>query len=58
MLTPSKAPFHGNVPGNSATPIGSVMMLVTFKAKDNYCTDYVKFEVANFESLLVFLTLQ
>ena len=29
MLTPSKAPFFGIVPGNSSTPIGSVTLPVT-----------------------------
>ena len=26
LLTPSKAPFYGIVPGNSSTPIGSVTL--------------------------------
>jgi hypothetical protein len=30
LLTPSKAPFYGIIPGNSSTPIGSVTLLVTF----------------------------
>ena len=30
LLTPSKAPFYGIVPGNSSTPIGSVTLPVTF----------------------------
>ena len=30
LLTPSKAPFYGIVPGNSSTPIGSITLLVTF----------------------------
>jgi hypothetical protein len=50
MLTPSKMPFNGIVPGNSATPIGVVTLPVTFRTKNNYRTKYVKFEVANFES--------
>jgi hypothetical protein len=50
MLTPSKAPFYGIVPGNTATLIGSVTLLVTFRTKENYRTEYIKFEVANFES--------
>ncbi|XP_025791814.1 uncharacterized protein LOC112872998 [Panicum hallii] len=35
---------------NSSTPIGSVTLPFTFGAKENYHTEYVKFEVANFES--------
>jgi hypothetical protein len=50
MLTPSRAPFYSIVPGNAATPLGSVVLLVTFGMKDNYRTQYIKFEVADFES--------
>jgi hypothetical protein len=50
MLTPSKAHFYGIVPGNVATPLGSVVLQVTFGLKDNYCTKYIKFEVADFDS--------
>jgi hypothetical protein len=49
MLTPNKAPFYGIVPGNAATPLGSVVLLVIFGAKDNYHTKYIKFEVVDFE---------
>jgi hypothetical protein len=51
MLTPSKAPFYGIVPSNAATPLGSVVLLVTFGMMDNFRTEYIKFEVANFDSL-------
>jgi hypothetical protein len=50
MLTPSKAPFYNIVPGNVATPIGSVTLPVTFGTKENYRTEYISFKVANFES--------
>jgi hypothetical protein len=50
MLTASKSPFYSIIPGYSATPIGSVMLLVTFGTKNNYCMEYAKFEVVNFES--------
>ncbi|XP_025815539.1 uncharacterized protein LOC112892622 [Panicum hallii] len=50
MLTPSKAPFCGIVPGNAATPNGSVTLPVTFGTKENYRTEYIKIEVVNFES--------
>jgi hypothetical protein len=49
MLTPSRAPFYGIVPTNVATPLGSVVLPVTFGTKDNYRTEYIKFEVADFE---------
>src|SRR6185312_14588016 len=50
LLTPSKAPFYSIVPGNSSTPIGSVTLPVTFGTEQNIRTEYIKFEVADFES--------
>jgi hypothetical protein len=50
MLTPSRAPFYGIVPGNAATPLGLVILPVTFRTKENYRTKYIKFEVTDFES--------
>jgi hypothetical protein len=51
MLTKSTSPFYGIVPGNTAIPLGSVVLPVTFgETRHNYCTEYVKFEVADFET--------
>jgi hypothetical protein len=50
MLTPSRAPFYGIVPGNAATPLSSVVLPVILGTKDNYRTEYIKFEVADFTS--------
>ena len=50
LLTPSKAPFYGIVPGNSSTPISSVTLPVTFSTEQNFRTEYIKFKVADFES--------
>jgi hypothetical protein len=50
MLTLSKAPFYGIIPDNTTTPLGSVVLPVTFGMKDNYHTEYIKFEVADFDS--------
>jgi hypothetical protein len=51
MLTKSTAPFYGIVPGNAAIPLGSVVLPVTFReSRDNYRTEYIKFEVADFEA--------
>jgi hypothetical protein len=51
MLTKSNTPFYGIVPGNAAIPLGSVVLPVTFgESRDNYRTEYIKFEVADFES--------
>jgi hypothetical protein len=50
MLTTSKAPFYSIVPGNAAIPLGLVVLPITFGMKDNYRIEYIKFEVADFES--------
>ena len=49
-LKPSKAPFYGIVPGNASFPVGTVVLPVTFGTLDNYRTELIKFEVADFES--------
>jgi hypothetical protein len=44
MLTKSTSPFYGIIPGNAVLP-------VTFgESRDNYRTEYIKFEVADFET--------
>jgi hypothetical protein len=50
MLIPSKSPFYGIVPGNTAHPLGMVVLPVAFGMRENYHTEFIKFEVANFES--------
>jgi hypothetical protein len=51
MLTKSTSPFYGIIPGNVAIPLGSVVLPVTFReTRENYRTEYVKFEVADFET--------
>jgi hypothetical protein len=51
MLTKSTSPFYGIVPGNTAIPLGSVVLPVTFGEKrENYRTEYIKFKVADFET--------
>jgi hypothetical protein len=50
MLVPSKSPFYGIVPGNVAHPLGAVVLPVTFGTRENYRTEFIKFEVANFAS--------
>jgi hypothetical protein len=50
MLVPSKSPFYGIVPGNVAHPLSTVVLLVNFSTRENYRTEFIKFEVANFES--------
>jgi hypothetical protein len=51
MLTKSTSPFYGIVPGNTVIPLGSVVLPVTFReTRENYRTEYIKFEVADFET--------
>jgi hypothetical protein len=50
MLIPSKSSFYGIVPGNAAHPLGMVVLPVTFGTRENYRTEFIKFEIANFES--------
>jgi hypothetical protein len=51
ILTKSTSPFYGIVPGNATIPLGSVVLPVTFgETRENYHTEYIKFEVADFET--------
>jgi hypothetical protein len=51
MLTKSTSPFYSIVPGNAAIPLGSVVLPVTFgETRENYRTEYIKFELADFET--------
>jgi hypothetical protein len=50
ILVPSKSLFYDIVPGNAAHPLGTVVLPVTFGTRENYRTEFIKFEVANFES--------
>jgi hypothetical protein len=50
MLVPSKSAFYCIVPGNAVHPLGMVVLPVTFGTRENYRTEFIKFEVANFES--------
>jgi hypothetical protein len=51
MLTKSTSPFYGIVPGNAAIPLGLVVLPATFgETRENYHTEYIKFEVADFET--------
>jgi hypothetical protein len=51
MLTKSTSPFYGIVPDNAAILLGSVVLPVTFRERrENYHTEYIKFEVTDFET--------
>jgi hypothetical protein len=49
-LHPSQAPFHGIVPGSAATLISQITLPVTIETRDNFRTETIQFEVANFET--------
>ena len=50
MITPTSTPFYGIVPGKAAMPLGQITPLVTFRTPSNYHTEFIKFEVADFDS--------
>ena len=50
LLTPIDTPFYGIVPDKGAMPLGQIMLPITFGSPDNYQTEFIKFEVADFES--------
>src|SRR5688572_31713103 len=50
MLTLTDCPFYGIVLGNTAIPLGQVVLPVTFGTKEHYRTEYIRFEVADFET--------
>src|SRR5688572_11950637 len=50
MLTPTDSPFYGIVPRNAAIPLGQVVLPVTFGTKEQYRTEYIRFEVADFKT--------
>ena len=43
-------PFYGIVPGKAAMPLGQITLPVTFRTPSNYRTEFIKFEVADFDS--------
>jgi hypothetical protein len=48
-LRPSRAPFHGILPGIRAAPIGQITIPVMFGTWENCRTKYMQFKVADFE---------
>jgi hypothetical protein len=47
-MTACDEPFYGVVPGKAAYPIGCVCLPVTFGMEENFRTEYLTFEVADF----------
>jgi hypothetical protein len=46
----SRAPFHGIVPSATVNLIGQITLPITFRTRENFCTEYVQSEVADFET--------
>ena len=49
-LVPSDQAFYGIIPGAGLTSVDRATLPVTFGTRDNYRTEYVNFEVAEFET--------
>jgi hypothetical protein len=50
LLTPTDIPFYKIVSSKAVMPLGQITLLITFGTLDNYRTEFIKFEVADFES--------
>jgi len=50
LLTPTDVPFYGIVPDKAAMPLGRTTLPVTFSTPKNFQTEFIQFEVADFES--------
>jgi hypothetical protein len=50
LITPIGIPFYGIVPGKAAMPLGQITLPVTFGTQANYRTEFIQFEVADFEA--------
>jgi hypothetical protein len=50
LLTPIDIPFYKIVPSKAVMPLGQITLPITFGTLDNYRTEFIKFEVADFES--------
>jgi hypothetical protein len=50
LITPTGIPFYGIVPGKAAMPLGQITLPVTFGTQANYQTEFIQFEVADFET--------
>jgi hypothetical protein len=50
LLRPSRAHLHGIVPGAAATPIGQIILPITYGTRENFRTESIQFEVTNFKT--------
>jgi hypothetical protein len=51
LLHPSRASFHGIVPGAAMTPIGQISLPITFGTQKNFHMETIQFEVTDFETV-------
>jgi hypothetical protein len=49
-IKPTKSSFYGIVLGNAAIPLRTISLPVTFGTPKNYRTEYITFEVADFDA--------
>ena len=49
-LLPTNQDFFGIIPGARSTRVSRVTLPVTFGTQENYCTEYINFEVVAFET--------
>jgi hypothetical protein len=50
MITPTSVPFYGIVTSKAAMSLGQITLSITFGTPSNYYIEFIKFEVADFES--------
>jgi hypothetical protein len=50
MLARRMSFFYSIVPSNVAIPLGLVVLPVTFRTRENYHNEYIRFEVVDFET--------
>jgi hypothetical protein len=51
MLRPSRATFHGILPGAATTPVGQIALPITFGTREHFHTETIQFEVVDFETM-------
>jgi hypothetical protein len=50
LITPTRVPFYGIVPSKAAMPLRQITLPVTFGTPTNYRTEFIQFEVIDFET--------
>jgi hypothetical protein len=50
LLCPSRAPFHGIVPGATTTPVRQISLPVTFGTWENFRMETILYQVTDFET--------